>query len=182
MDANPTFQPRIEMILFSVEFTRVVAPMVKVLVVAVLLVVLANGTYAAVAPRRWIRSRWSLSGTLTEADTESLWMRLQIRIMGLIFTLGAVAFSAAVVNLSIADLLFGALAVLMFGSVLIGSAALFISPERNLSYVFRRHLPESSGARQFRLLLVRLFALSLFIAVTVIVVRGLRQAQPHGIP
>ncbi len=148
--------------------------MVQVLVVVIALIVLANGAYAAVAPDRWIRSRWTLPGTFTHADAESTWQRLQIRVMGLVLAVAGIGFAAAVLKLGFTDILFGGLELLVFGAVLIGSVATFIWPEQSLTHAFRQYLPNNPATRRFCLVILRFFALSVFVGLIFVVVRGLR--------
>lgn len=133
--------------------------MPQVLIVAFALLFVANGAFAAVAPERWVRSRWTLSGTIHEADLEDRWKRFQIRVMGVVFGVAGLAFASAGLGLSSTDALFGALGILFFGAVTVGCVATFIAPERHLFQSVHRWLPETPAARRICLLLLRLFAL-----------------------
>ncbi|MCC6587668.1 MAG: hypothetical protein IT168_13305 [Bryobacterales bacterium] len=145
--------------------------MAQALVLLVSLVLLANGLYAAISPGGWIRCRWSLSGTMTAADAENPWMRLQIRAMGFLFSLAAITFVAGVLNLPIANFLADILNMLFFASVLIGSLAVVIWPEQNLTSTLRRRLPENRGQRRLSLLFMRLLGLAFFVLIVTVLIR-----------
>ncbi len=136
------------------------------------LFLLVNGVIAAASPDRWVRSQWTFSGIVSEPDLEGRWMRAQIRVMGAVFALVGMLFLAYVFGLSaIVSVVSHVLVILVLGFMIVGSAAAFVWPERNLFHAFRQNLSEDPRARSLCLLVLRLFALLVFVMVIVAVRR-----------
>jgi hypothetical protein len=136
------------------------------------LFLLGNGVVAAASPERWVRSEWTFSGIVSEADLEGRWMRAQIRVMGAVFALVGILFLAYVFGLSaIVSAVSHVLVILVLGFMIVGSAAAFVWPERNQFHAFRQSLPKDPRARSLCLLVLRLCALLVFVMLIVAVRR-----------
>lgn len=133
---------------------------------------LGNGVIAAASPDRWVRSEWTFSGIVSEADLEGRWMRAQIRVMGAVFALVGILFLAYVFGLSaIVSVVSNVLVISVLGFMIVSSVAGVIWPEENLFHAFRQHLPEDRRARSVSLLVLRLLAVLVFVMAFVAVTR-----------
>lgn len=137
----------------------------QVVVAALSLILLINGIYAALSPRRWVCSRWTFRGITTAADMESPWLRSQVRGLGVILTSFGAALAAVALRISVANHLLLLTNILMFVAFLCGGILMFIWPEQNLMSALRSRLPERRWARWACLGLLRLLAVAFLVMV-----------------